>query len=435
MRAFRVAAAFGLAAALACASGEDPSEAPVASTAGASADELCDEHGVLEAVCTKCNPSLVPVFQAKGDWCEEHGFPESFCPICRPERGGRPATDVASDGAPADGTKIRFKTRETAEQAGIRTSLAEVAADEGGVEANGRLTWDATRVALVGARAPGVVQAIRADVGAIVRAGDPLAVVQSATAAANRTAADAARSRVDLVEQTLERKRGLHGLVSRAELARAEQDVAAARAELAGMQSAVGYTLTAPLAGTVTRRDVTVGAAVEPGSPMFEIVDPSRLWAEFDVPESEVSWVRPGQQAVLTLEGVDHGVQGTVEYLAPSIDPDTRTTLGRMAVDNADGRLRANMVGTARIAVGGDREVVVVPSGAVQHAKSVDVVFVKLGVDEYETRRVKVVRRSGDRVHLAKGVKSGEEVVSEGSFLLKTEILKDSIGAGCCDVE
>ena len=59
----------------------------------------------------------------------------------------------------------------------------------------------------------------------------------------------------------------------------------------------------------------------------------------------------------------------------------------------------------------------------------------RLGVDEYETRRVKVVRRSGDRVHLAKGVKAGEEVVSEGSFLLKTEILKDSIGAGCCDVE
>ena len=46
---------------------------------------MCREHGVPEAVCTKCNPSLIPVFQAKGDWCEEHGFPESFCPICHPE--------------------------------------------------------------------------------------------------------------------------------------------------------------------------------------------------------------------------------------------------------------------------------------------------------------------------------------------------------------
>src|SRR5213594_1489452 len=46
---------------------------------------LCKEHGVLEAVCTKCNPALIAVFKAKGDWCEEHGFPESVCPICHPE--------------------------------------------------------------------------------------------------------------------------------------------------------------------------------------------------------------------------------------------------------------------------------------------------------------------------------------------------------------
>ena len=64
---------------------------------------FCKEHGVLEAVCTKCNPKLIPVFQAKGDWCAEHGFPESFCPICHPDREGKPAADVAADGAPADG--------------------------------------------------------------------------------------------------------------------------------------------------------------------------------------------------------------------------------------------------------------------------------------------------------------------------------------------
>ena len=78
--------------------------------------------------------------------------------------------------------------------------------------------------------------------------------------------------------------------------------------------------------------------------------------------------------------------------------------------------------------------VVVVPSAAVQRAKTVDVVFVRLAVDEYETRRVRVLRRQGQDAHVA-GVRPGEEIVAEGSFLLKTEILKDSIGAGCCDVE
>ena len=67
-------------------------EAPV----NASTTELCRAHGVLEAVCPKCNPKLAAVFQAKGDWCAEHGFPESFCPLCHPERGGRPVAEVAS---------------------------------------------------------------------------------------------------------------------------------------------------------------------------------------------------------------------------------------------------------------------------------------------------------------------------------------------------
>src|SRR5687768_12853204 len=94
---------------------------------GAVASDMCAEHGVLEAICTKCHPTLIPVFQAKGDWCEEHGFPESVCPICHPERGGRPKTDVTivDDGAPADGTKVKLKDKALAARVRIETVKAE----------------------------------------------------------------------------------------------------------------------------------------------------------------------------------------------------------------------------------------------------------------------------------------------------------------------
>ncbi len=59
-------------------------EAVASASASAVAEGMCAEHGVPEALCTKCNPALAKVFKAKGDWCEEHGFPESFCPICKP---------------------------------------------------------------------------------------------------------------------------------------------------------------------------------------------------------------------------------------------------------------------------------------------------------------------------------------------------------------
>ena len=59
-----------------------PRAAPKPVTEAAASEGLCKEHGVLEAICTKCNPQLIPVFQAKGDWCAEHEIPESICTKC-----------------------------------------------------------------------------------------------------------------------------------------------------------------------------------------------------------------------------------------------------------------------------------------------------------------------------------------------------------------
>jgi cobalt-zinc-cadmium efflux system membrane fusion protein len=81
----------------ACKDRGESREAPAltANTSSAQTAGRC-EHGLPPALCTKCNPSLAAVFQAKDDWCAEHGFPESFCPICNP---GAPIPDVGS--APA----------------------------------------------------------------------------------------------------------------------------------------------------------------------------------------------------------------------------------------------------------------------------------------------------------------------------------------------
>lgn len=58
---------------------------PVAAVAPGSYEDWCDEHGVPESQCTRCNPSLTAAFKATGDWCEEHGMPESQCLACNPD--------------------------------------------------------------------------------------------------------------------------------------------------------------------------------------------------------------------------------------------------------------------------------------------------------------------------------------------------------------
>jgi hypothetical protein len=48
-------------------------------------EDWCEEHGVAESQCTRCNPDLIAAFKATGDWCDEHGLPESQCLQCNPE--------------------------------------------------------------------------------------------------------------------------------------------------------------------------------------------------------------------------------------------------------------------------------------------------------------------------------------------------------------
>lgn len=426
----------------------DPTAASVVSAPVVSADAVCAPHGVLTAVCAKCTPAVAAVFQAKGDWCAEHGFAESFCPICHPEREGRPALAIVpDDDAPRDGTKIRFKTRETARLAGLEVVLASAGAPTATVSAVARVVYDGGKVAMVSAPVPGVISEVRADVGRRVRRGDTLAMVQSAAIGEGRSQSAAVLARVSAAELTLQRQRDMFaaGVASAREVQEAELALTAAQAERAGLDAqlrmvgvgtAGAYALVAPLSGEVTRREVSLGMGVEGGTLLYEIVDASTMWAEVDVPEGDLAQVRVGSAATLVLDSLpDRSFSGLITYIAPNVSVQTRTALARIALPNPDGALRGNMYGSAQIAVAGGGESVTVPSTAVQRAKGVDFVFVRLADDTFEARRVRVGTRSADEVTLLSGIAAGEPVVTTGSFLLKTETLKDSIGAGCCDVE
>jgi cobalt-zinc-cadmium efflux system membrane fusion protein len=437
---------------------KDASKAPAATQQVAAEQQqeareagICKEHGVLEALCTKCNPKLAPIFQAKGDWCAEHGFPESVCPIHHPERGGKPAVDVAVDDAPADGTKVILKGKDTARLAGIETTKAVAGQGRSEIVAPVVISYDATRVAQVGARAPGVVKRVSADIGTFVSAGATLAVIESAIVSGDQSRFTAARSRVQTAEANYRREADLEkkGISARKEVQAAQQSVREATAELESLQAAlrgVGaqngsggrYSVKAPVSGVVTQRTVSLDRYVDSQTPLFEIVDTSVMWAEIALPEAELGTVKAGSPVVIVMDGLaGRQFRGSIAHIAPVVDPQTRTAKARVRLANPSGLLRANMYGQARISAGSSRPTAAVPQGAIQRAKSVKLAFVRLGPDEFEARRVQVASShgNGDLVEIASGVEVGEEIVVAGSFQLKTETLKDSIGAGCCEVD
>ncbi len=428
-----------------------PPQARVASASAEASDGMCVEHGVLEAVCTKCNPSLVSIFQAKGDWCPEHGFPESFCPICHPEAGGRPAADVG--GAPPkaedaiDGTRVRFKSDQTAALAGLTIERAASVTEVGGVVVPGTIVADPSRTSKVNARAPGVLQQVMAEVGAVVRKGDALATITSSEAGASRSRVAGAEARVHAARAEHEREKALREekisseqdlITARRALDEAEADLAAARAEV-GVLGSIGaggtYTLRAPLDGVVTQRSSSVGELVHSDEALFTLIDPRHVWLELDVPERSLGSISVGTDVEVETAGVPP-FAAKVETISPVVDPSTRTARARASVENATGSLRINTRVRARLgAAADDGTAASVDAQAVQRIGEHDVVFVRRAADEFELKRVDVASRADGRVTVRGGVTPDEEVVTTGSFLLKTEVLKASIGSGCCEVE
>jgi cobalt-zinc-cadmium efflux system membrane fusion protein len=184
----------------------------------------------------------------------------------------------------------------------------------------------------------------------------------------------------------------------------------------------------------VTQRNVTIGRLVDEQQVLLEIVDTRSVWADLDVSEQDLPLIAAEQAVTLELDGLPgRKLQGRISFISPAIDPHTRSAKARVPLDNPDGALRANMFGQARIAASATSARLVAPQSAVQRAGETPLLFVRVSDTEFETRRVKLGASQGEAVEVLAGVKAGEEVVTTGSFLLKTETSKESIGAGCCE--
>lgn len=419
--------------------------------ASASPQGRC-EHGLPAALCTKCNPALAPVFKAKGDWCEEHGFPESFCPICKP---GGPVPDVGdsrdeqAERATLEGRTVRFRSAEIEESAGIETARAEAGKASQAIECTARIAFDADTVADVRAIVPGIVRRVRAELGAEVKRGAPLFELESTRVGEIQGALLGARERVKTAEANLARQRELKANeiasvrqveVAEQELATAESEARTAEAALrmAGAATAAPsgrYTLSAPVAGSIVRRPAVVGLFATESESLATIADTSVMWALCDVPEADASRVSLGQRVVVSVQGEDAvSTEGKLAWIAAEVDPRTRTVAARAEVPNPQRRLRANQFALARIETEASRAAALVPRASVQRVGEFEVVFVRTAPGVYEPR---VVDRFGDaeKVSVDGRVKAGDQVVTTGAVLLRTEIMPGSIGAGCCEVE
>ncbi len=326
----------------------------------------------------------------------------------------------------------------------LTTARVEVRAAGDAVTALGELGVDQEAYAEVGSPLPARVVRLLASPGDRVRAGGPLAELESVELGASRARLLEAEARETVARQALERKRGLAAdrVVPRRELQEAEAEAASARAALEAAQAALAalgaqarrwdpdepgaaarFTLHSPIAGSVLQRDAARGRLVDPSRPLFRVAELSRLWLDAHVFERDAVRLRAGAEARVSFPALPgRTITGRVFLVGSQVDPGSRTVPVQVRIDNPDGVLRPGMSATVRIPLGQEEgSVVAVPTAALQRLEQSWCVFLPRGPGDFEARSVGRGRDLGGEVEILSGLTQGDTVVVEGAFLLKAE--------------
>lgn len=184
----------------------------------------------------------------------------------------------------------------------------------------------------------------------------------------------------------------------------------------------------APASGYVLQKNATPGTTVEPASDIFVLGNTKHLWMLASVGQEFLGQLKTGEKAWVTLPGMpEQRFAGYVSNMGQAFDPTTRRLQVRIELENPKSVLRPEMLATAQIAVGETRPVIAISPEAIQQINGQDVVFVRTSSDHFALRPVKTGDSVNGKVVLADGVHAGEEVVTQGSFLLKSQFLKASM--------
>ena len=180
-------------------------------------------------------------------------------------------------------------------------------------------------------------------------------------------------------------------------------------------------TLYSPVSGFVTQKMAVQGMKVMPGEKLFDIADLSTLWIIADIYEYELSFVRVGQPARITLSYFPgRELSSHIDYIYPTISADTRTTKVRLTLPNPGGRLKPQMFTNVEIRINLGKRLVV-PESAVIDTGTGQVVYVDRGNGAFEPREVQLGLRADNAVEVLRGLKAGEKVVSSANFLIDSE--------------
>jgi len=293
----------------------------------------------------------------------------------------------------------------------------------------GRLAFNAEKSKVLSARAPGRVERIYAFDGALVDVGSPIVELYSPEYLS-------AQQEYLLSSKTaavLESSKTMSDLLGDA---RITQQAAANRMRNLGAgdgdiktiettgKTTSNLVMRSPLKGVVVKRNVEPGSAVSTGDVITTLADPKHLWFLGNVFEQDFRMIKQGQKMILRLEAYpDKEFVAYANYIAPTVDPQTRALLIRADVENVDDLLRPDMYASGML-ITGTADAVVVPQSAIVRVRENRFAIIKVGEETFRRVPVKGYDLDAKRFAITEGVEPGWKVLTEGAVLLNDRFAK-----------
>jgi cobalt-zinc-cadmium efflux system membrane fusion protein len=329
----------------------------------------------------------------------------------------------------------------------------------------GQIQLDRTRAVDVVSTGAGRVEAVEKLLGEKVQEGDILAVIHSADLGQVEADFLEVQAKLELTQATFRREEGLYEKknTSQADYQNALNELKTAQASYAATEKRLrlfgleteqiagikdekengdfsNLVLRAPQSGTIITQNISVGEMADTTKSLYTIADLSNLWVWCDVYENDLAILHEqfaqdkSLQAMVRVKAFEStAFNGVVDFVGNVMDEHTRTMKLRVQVKNPEGKLRPGMFADVEVMIPGQGRIAAVPRNAIMSDAGENFLFQHWKENLWVRRDVAVGSQYGNFVEILSGIPQGATIVTGGAFMLKSDILREKMGAGCAD--
>jgi cobalt-zinc-cadmium efflux system membrane fusion protein len=306
---------------------------------------------------------------------------------------------------------------------------------------SGAVAYNGFKTTPVITQVGGPVSRIVVSPGEHVRAGQPLLYIASPDYSLMRSVYLKARAAFQLADRFYKRAQDLymHGVIAQSDLEQAESTRTQAEADLQASEQAVRIlgiqnpdslltqavspevALLSPLAAEVVERLCSPGQLLQAGmTQCFTLSDMSSVWVLVNIYQNDIASVHVGDEVTIDNESYPGVVRGKIEYVAPALDPTTRTLQARIEASNPGERLKKDMYVTAEVSAGVIANALMVPDASVlRDSENMPYVYLQTGANQFARRMVTLGDSQSGRTRVLTGLQARDKIVGDGSLFLQ----------------